>query len=113
MFTIDNVDDNDDIHVKVVAKRIASEIKGIVHDKTKHVTSIDMDEAFEDVSDTLASPLSNISSSLDHTLPVTMVGNIVTSCVSKRHITLYVALGVLARDKKLIQHLHEYSVTSS
>ena len=72
-----------------------------------------MDEAFEDVSDTLASLLSNLSSSLDHILPVIMVGNIVTSCVSKRHTTFQVALGVLARDKKLIQHLHEYSVTSS
>ena len=114
MFTIDKVDDDDDdIHVKVVAKRIASEIKGIVHDKTKYVTSIDMDEAFEDLSDTLASLLSNISSSFDLTLPAIMVGNIVISCVSKRHTTLQIALGVLARDKKLIQHLHEYSVTSS
>ena len=110
MFTIDKVDGDDDIHVKVVAKRIASEIQGIVHDKSKYVTSIDMDEAFEDVSDTLASLLSNISSSLDHTLPAIMVGNIVTSCVSKRHTTLQVALGVLAREKKLIQHLHEYSL---
>ena len=30
MFTIDKVDDDDDIHVEVVAKRIASEIKGIM-----------------------------------------------------------------------------------
>lgn len=113
MFSIDAVDDDDDIHVKALAKKIVSEVKNIPYDKSKYKTSIGIDTVFEDVSHTLASLLSNISSSLNRTLPAAMVGNIITSCVSKRYTTLQIGLGLLARDKKLIQHLHEYSVTST
>ena len=41
-----------------------------------------------------------------------MIGNIVTSVVTKRFPKLQLALSVLASDRKLIEHLHEYGITS-
>ena len=41
-----------------------------------------------------------------------MIGNIVTSVMTKRFPKLQLAFSVLASDRKLIEHLHEYGITS-
>ena len=42
-----------------------------------------------------------------------MIGNIVTSVVTKQFTKLQLALSVLASDRKLIEHLHDYEITST
>ena len=42
-----------------------------------------------------------------------MTGNIVTSVVTKSFTKLQLVLSVLASDRKLIEHLHEYGITST
>ena len=71
------------------------------------------DLAVGQISDTLSLTLSNISSSLTSSLKSLLIGSIITSSVVKRPTTLQVNLGLLVREKQLIQHLYEYGVTSS
>jgi hypothetical protein len=42
-----------------------------------------------------------------------MVAHIITSAILSKPTMLQVALGVLAHDKKLIEHLHDYGITST
>ena len=42
-----------------------------------------------------------------------MIGNIITSVITNRFTKLQLSLSVLANDKKLIDHLHQYGITST
>ena len=65
----------------------------------------------EHISDSLKALLKEISDDLSKDkLPAIMIGNIVTSIVSKKPSDLLIDLGILVRDKKLMEHLCDYSV---
>ena len=68
-----------------------------------------MDECCE----TLMTLLSKLSPNFEKGLPAVMIGNIMTSLVTKRFTKLQLALSVLASGRKLIEHLYEYRITST
>ena len=78
----DSEDDDDDIHVQTVARKIRCEIKNISSERS-HYKPLTNESLFEDVSSTLMLLLSLICTTLDKTLPAAMVGSIITSSVSK------------------------------
>ena len=67
----------------------------------------------EEVSPTLLSLMALISPGLYNTLSAAMAGNTITSDVSKRPTLLQIYLGILVREKKLIEHLYQHKVTST
>ena len=59
--------------------------------------------AKQDVSETLTTLLSRLSKNLSgDKLPAIIIGNIITSVLSKRPTCLLIALGLLVRDKKKV-----------
>ena len=57
--------------------------------------------------------LSLVSPKFNSSLSACMVGNIVTSMVTNRPTALQIALGVLVRQKSLIEQRYDFGVTSS
>ena len=55
--------------------------------------------------------LSSISDKLDLTLPSLLIGSIVTSIINNQPTSLQVALGVLVREKKLLEQFCDNGVT--
>ena len=65
-------------------------------------------------SPTLLALLAAIDPKLDSTLPAAMIGHIVTSAVSSYFTNLQLGLSVLlSRQRKFIDELHTYGVTTS
>ena len=108
-----NDEDGNDAAILQVAKLIAAETKTLKHDKSKYQTRVSLEDSLNDASQTLLHLLSLLSTKLDSTLPAAMIGNIVTSIVTNRHTSLQVALGVKAREKSIIECLHNFLVTAS
>jgi len=107
--------DEDDVEIEVqkVAQQFVREVKKcVVENKTYHAR-VDMDTTLGCVSSTLLSLLSKISTKLDHTLPVALIGNIVTNAVSGRFTTLQIALGVVLNKKGLIEQFHNFLASCS
>ena len=67
----------------------------------------------DECSETLMTLLSKLSPNFEKGLPAVMIGNIMTSLVTKRFTKLQLALSVLASGRKLIEHLYEYRITST
>ena len=67
----------------------------------------------DECSETLMTLLSKSSPNFEKSLPAVMIGNIMTSMVTKRFTKLQLALSVLASGRKLIEHLYEYRITST
>ena len=67
----------------------------------------------DECSGTMMTLLSKLSPNFEKSLPAVMIGNIVTSLAIKRFTKLQLAHSVLANDRKLTEHLHEYGVTST
>ena len=65
----------------------------------------------DECSETLMTLLSKLSPNFEKSLPAVMIGNIVTFVVTKHFTKLQLALSVLASDRKLIEHLHDYGIT--
>ena len=64
--------------------------------------------------DCISTLLQAVSPKLDKTLPLLLIGNIITSVVNNTATELQIALGVLLGDsKELISHLHDYRITCS
>lgn len=108
--------DKDDIgiHTSILASKIAKECKGNAPLKGKYRVRIDKEVAYDSVSDTLQELLEATSSKLKYpSLPALLIGNIMTSIVTNTYTPLQVALGVMLRDKKFIEALHEYNVCCS
>ena len=57
--------------------------------------------------------LSFISPKLHESLPALMIGSMVTSTVTTGISMLQVAIGLLLREKKIINHLHEYRISAT
>lgn len=95
--------DDDNIETKNVAKKITQEIKNLSNDKNVYYTTINIQRAKSEVSPTLSKLLSEIcgESLFETSLPSILIGNMITSCVAKRHTSLSVDLAVLIQKKKL------------
>lgn len=105
----DEEEDNLDAALDVVAKQIRKECSSIEYDHRTYNTKISKDIAGEAVSETLQQLLSKLSLGEQH-LPSILVGNIITSAVTKHPTPLQIALAVLLHKKKNVQHMHEYLV---
>ena len=97
--------------IRFVAKKIVSE--------TKHMTSIARNyigvnkENIFDVSQTLLALLSNISKHMHFTLLAAIIISIITSSKSSKTTMLQLALSLVAHSKGIIEHFHEYGMSST
>ena len=66
-----------------------------------------------DCNKTLMILLSKLAPNFEKCLPAVMIGNIAASVMTKRFTKLHLAFSVFASDWKLIDHLHEYGITST
>ena len=113
IFRIDDIDE-DEADIKKVAKVIEKEIKQIPVNKNLYEKRINKEIALKDVSETLSQLLSSISSKLsNNSLPSILIGNIVTSVYSRRATNLLIDLGLLVREKKVIESLYDFGVVCS
>ena len=109
-------DEKDDLQsaTKTLSREIIAECKDIPNDTTTYSTSIDKEHAAKATSSTLQELLAAISPDLAYTLPALLIGNVVTSIVTKRTTDLQLALGMLFKDsKELLSHKFDYKVTCS
>ena len=108
----DEGDDDIELMVNRIAKRIGSEIKEIVCDKKHFSSTINTEKAMEAVSETLMTLLGTLSSKLERTLPAVLIGSIVTGVIKNYPTGLQTALGSkMGRSKKLINMMQTFGVT--
>lgn len=105
----DKVDE--DTNLRKLSEKIISEIKSIKNDSDRYKRRIDKTIVEENVSKTLTSLLSSIGHKLDSTPPAFLIGNIVIGIVTNKPTDLQIALGVLVREKQLLENLHDFGVT--
>lgn len=99
---------------KAFSTQIISECKEIKTDPATYSTSINKEQAANSTSSTLQDLLAAISADLSFTLPALLIGNMITSIVTKKTTGLQLALGMLFRDsKELLSHMFDYKVTCS
>ena len=107
-------DDDLDNAIHKVGKQITKECLSMKTRRTEYCMHIDKAMAQDCVSSTLLKVLNSISEQFDISLPGIMVGNIVTSVVTKNPTALQIALGVLFGDHKtLLSELYKYGVVCS
>ena len=107
----DVAQDDFDLQVKVIAGKIAAEIKTL-GGKFLNCSNIDRENMFT-FSETLLDLLSHISPNLKKSLPAAMIGSIITGIITTKPTMLQVELGLRAHRKSIIEHLHEYRMTST
>ena len=66
---------------------------------------LDKESSFDTCSQTLMDLLSLISPKLNKTLPASLIGNMVTSTCTSRASMVQVALGLLFRERRIIDHI--------
>ena len=108
----DDDDDDDDVSMQRIANRIKEKIKKMTKRKIEYNT-INTENLFDECSNTLINFLSKLSPSFDKSLTAAMIGAIVRSILTNSFTQLQLALGILVNDKTLIEHLHEYGITST
>ena len=98
-----------------VTKVIIRESRELKRDQSTSTydTRICLDDALASSSPTLLTLLSGISQKLESNLPAAMVGNMVTCAVSNKPTFLQISLGVVIRDKTMIDLLHNFGITCS
>ncbi len=96
--------------VRVLQKKIVSEIQNIKYNKDEYQSNIDLTSCKQDVSPALAKLLSYISTKL---LENILIGNMITGLVSNRYTSLQVSLAILVQAKQLVNQLHDYGVVCS
>ena len=79
----------------------------------KHYSVLNSDNLFEECSSTLINLLMTISPKFNRSLSSALIGSIITGVYTGNHTRLQLAMAVLAHSKALIEHLHEYGVTST
>ena len=110
--TVSETDNNDvDSSMRVLSKKKKEEARKLPHSKNKY-NVIENENFMDECSETLKTLLSKLSPNFEKSWPAVMIGNIVTSVMTKRFPKLQLAFSVLASDRKLIEHLHEYGITS-
>ena len=109
------VEDTDDgtPEVKHIVKCVIRDVKNLKKSDNTYTTRISKEIAGEAVSPTLANLLAAISPKLVDSNQALLIGNIVTSCVTNKATSLQIALGVLLREKQLIDECHAFGVCAS
>lgn len=110
---LDDDDDQDDRDIRKVSVRITKETKQLVPDLNSHATEINAVIIRDDCSPTLLHLLSQISPKLGDNLQASLIGNIITSTANHRAIILQVSLGVLMKEKSLIDKCYGFGITCS
>lgn len=108
-------DDTDDTDMAVdkVAKKISGEIRDIPIDRGNYHT-INKNICSKFQSDTLSDLLSKINKRLHGSLPVLMIGNMITTIIKNLATPLKITLTVLLRDsKEHVKAFHDFGVTFS
>ena len=82
------------------------------YDDSSYHTNISKERSQEQAPETLKRLLYKMSLD-EHSLPSILIGNIVTSVITKRPTPLQVALGVYFPGKKTIKHIYDYRVSCS
>lgn len=107
-------EDDLDIALNKVAKKIKLEVKDIPADKRHYKATVSSDIAMKSLSPTVLELLAKLSPKLDHKLPAILIDSIITSTLHNHPTNLQIDLGVLIRDsKKLINLLHAFGITCS
>ena len=104
--------DNTDSSMRVLSKKIKEDVRKLPSPKNEY-SVIDTENLADECSETLMTLLSKLSLNFEKTLPADLIGNIATSVMTKRFTRLQLAFSVLAGDRKLIEHLHDYGITST
>ena len=111
------VEDTDDetVEMKHIVKCIIQDAKKLKSDKSDKIytTRISKEIAEEAASSTLANLLAAISPKLVESNQALLIGNIVTSCVTNKATNLQIALGVLLREKQLIEQCYAFGICAS
>ena len=111
---MDEDDDEMDLILNIIAKKIISEVKGINLDKNNYSTTINKDIAMNHVSETLMTLLGLVSTKLEWTFPAIMIGSILTGSVRNNPTALQITLGSkLGRSKNIITTMQSFGVTCS
>ena len=106
--------DDQPTDVSKAAKCIRKEISNLVLNKDEYEQRTDKAAAKECVSETLRALLSQISDDLSaNELPAILIGKIIISVVRKKPTSLLIDLALIVREKKLIEHLYNYTVACS
>ena len=105
-------DDPEEEMINKVAKMIKADIAKIKHN-TSTYSSLNKDTLYENSSVTLSCLLSEISPKLRGSLAGILINHIVTSVTSGNFSMLQLALALLVRDKRVIERLHEFGVTTT
>ena len=108
----DDEDDNLEAALNVVAKHIKKECLEMDFDHHTYQTKISRDTAEESTSDTLQQLLGKLSLD-EHSLPSILIGNIISSTITKHPTPLQVALAVYFHKKKIVKHMYDYRVCCS
>ena len=106
-------DDDDNAAMTKVAQKIVREAKMLNQEKSTYQTRISKGDVIADASPTLMEVLLKVSSKFDNSLQSALIGNIVTNVVTKRPTPLQISLGVVLRDKAMIERMHEFGVCCS
>ena len=111
MIKLTQDDEEDDLEqaVEIVAKNIMIETKSIKHDSSTYKTSVTEEDADLQCSPTYMSLLSKLNIPPDSP-PALMLGNMVTSIITKHYTPLQLALGVFFHRKKTIQLGHKFQI---
>ena len=110
---ISNQDEDETLETEKVAKQIKSEVKD-VHGITDKYPVLDDDTTAYSILPTLNDLLVAISPKFKtNQKAVALISSIVTSMASSKVSMLHVALGLKVREKKTVEYLQEYGVTSS
>ena len=96
--------DDADSSMCVLSKQIKEEARKMPHSKNEY-NVIENENLMDEFSETLMTPI------FEKSLPAVMIGNIVTSVVTKHFTKLQLAFSVLGSDRKWIEHFHEYGIT--
>ena len=108
----DQQEDDTDIAVNKLKKKICQEVNGIIVDRNNYKAHLDYDSASIFASSTLLNLLSCLSPKLDNTLPTVLMGNIITSVLTNHPTQLQISLAVLLRQsKELVKTMNDFGVT--
>ena len=106
-------EDNESVEVDKIGKKIRSEIKELPAIKNEYPV-LNKETLNNSVIPTLNQLLISISPKFEsNTLASALISNIVTIISSSNVSMLQISLGLLVREKKMIECLHEFGVTSS
>ena len=110
----DDDDDEVDMALSKVAKKIQQEIGMLKRERNKYRVNIDVDIAREPISETLLSLLEKVSWKFSHSLPGLLIGNMISGMVQKSPTDLQISLGVaMWRNKSMITLLHNFGMCCS